>query len=156
MEFNFWPFKKRKFMASCGHETYRVGTVTHKGETRKLKIPIVNGKAQYCHKCIEEMTVICAWCKKPIFIGDFITLYSIESGFMPPFKSVIYSKNPLTMVGCERTHCADTRADYCGIWIPPGKVYKMMSAVEMGMASGSTVISNTSNGKIDSVILKSG
>lgn len=100
-------------------------------------------KVSYCLDCVEKMKIVCPWCGKPIFIGDYITLYTPKDpNFVIPKGSVIYSKEPLRLVGCQRTSCANTGADYCGFWDIPGKVKKFPSAIERAMETGRPVIMN--------------
>jgi hypothetical protein len=39
------------------------------------------------------------------------------------------------LVGCLRWDCADTGADMCGRWMPPGKVERTPSPMELCLAS---------------------
>ena len=127
-----WFRKKKEFItADCGHETKEEDKVSAFGEDILTKLPIENGKTSYCHKCIEKMVRQCAWCKRPIFIGDYLTLYTpAKKDFVIPEYAVVYSKDPLQLVGCQRTDCAETGADYCGEWLPPGEVRRFTSTLE--------------------------
>lgn len=120
----------------CGHETKLKGKVSAFGENVVTKIkPDKNGNAKYCHDCLSDMAILCAWCERPIFIGNPITLYSTrKDDFKVPNHASIYKEDPITLVGCGRTDCADTGADYAGTWIPPGKVKRTPSMIEQSMA----------------------
>jgi hypothetical protein len=49
------------------------------------------------------MTITCPWCGKPILIGDYVTLYTpSDPNFKIPEGAVVYSENPLQLVGCQR------------------------------------------------------
>lgn len=158
MKFNFfkWFSKNEKmYLANCGHECIKKDKVSAFGVTIITEVPLVNGKIEYCHKCLEKMAIRCAWCEKPIFVGDFITLYNVNSNYQIPKFSVIYNKEPLQLVGCQRSNCADTGADYCGRWMPPGNVERQQSAIEMSFSNpGDIIIGNNDNGKINLEVIK--
>jgi len=121
----------KKLVAKCGHETKLKDKVTAFNQTIKTKIrPNEDGSVDYCHTCLGKMAIACAWCEKPIFIGDVVTLYSSDNNeeFNIPESAIIYDKECMSFVGCGRTTCADTGADYAGFWIPDenekGKVHR--------------------------------
>ena len=126
---------EKKVVAKCGHETKLKDEVVAFGETTITMIKShEDGTVDYCHKCLEKMAIQCAWCGKPIFIGDLITLYSPAGKFEVPNYAVKYNENPLQFVGCPRSNCADTGADYFGRWLPPGKVSRFSSLIEKSFA----------------------
>ncbi len=149
-------------IAGCGHKFLPKDEITALGRTITTGVPLdENGSTPYCHCCLAEMVVPCAWCHEPIFIGNPITLYIItekklknEYGFsdqeMEQYKkdgelpdgSIIYkaSNGWLTLVGCGYTDCADTGADYSGTWMPPGKVERFASMIELGMQSNANAV----------------
>lgn len=101
------------------------------------------------------MAIRCAWCGKPIFVGDFITLYSPSEEFEIPDWAVIYHQEPLQLIGCQRTDCADSGSDYCGCWIPPGKVQRQKSGIEMAIENhGNAILGSNENGKIKLEVIK--
>lgn len=129
-----------KKIAKCGHETKIKGKVTAFGHTTTTKMPVnEDGSLDYCLDCIGKMTIRCAWCKEPIFIGDIITLYSPmkKDEFVLPEDAVIYNEERMTVVGCGRITCADTGADYAGSWLPgengKGKVHRRPTMIEQSM-----------------------
>ena len=116
------------------------GKVTAYGESITTVIrPNQDGTVDYCHKCLEKMAIRCAWCTKPIFRGDTITLYiPIEDSTYKLLESaVMYDKERMQVVGCGRTTCAESGADYCGTWVPGencvGQVQRYNSAIEQSM-----------------------
>ncbi len=130
---------RRKIVAGCGHETLKKDIITAFGESCEIKIPIINGKTDYCHRCIEKMTIKCAWCGKPIFIGMPVTLYVVKKDFVLPDGAVWFNENQRQPVGCRR--CAEMGpADWMGYWIPPGKVKRMLSPNELVVQSNSVVL----------------
>lgn len=132
---------KKKIIANCGHETKEKDAVTAFGESTITKIPIKDGKTEYCHRCLEKMAIKCAWCGGVIFIGAPITLYSpAKEDFKIPEHAVVYSKDPLKLVGCLRWKCADSGVDRVGFWLPPGTVMRVPSPLEVAMQSGGTVV----------------
>lgn len=105
--------------AICGHGTRREGEVSAYGKTRKIKMPLNDdGKADYCLDCIGKMTIKCAWCERPIFIGDQVTLKRPATSFEMPEGAVIHSQNPPILVGCLRLDCTESEADRAGFWLP--------------------------------------
>ncbi len=143
---NLFSSKETIYQANCGHTCKKKGEVTSFGETITTEIPITNGNTGYCHKCLEKMAIRCTWCGKPIFIGDQITLYSPkDQGFVPPSWAVIHKTGSslIQFIGCQRSDCADSGADYCGRWIPPGKVVRYPSLIEIAITNpNSAVIKN--------------
>ena len=128
----------------CGHKTKLNKIVERDEEKVKLIVKYRPLKPiPYCLDCVEKMTITCPWCGKPIFVGDYVTLYTpTNSNFKIPEGAVVYSENPLRLVGCQRSTCAETGADYCGIWDVPGVVKRFPSAIERVMMTGEPVIMN--------------
>ncbi|NTW88760.1 MAG: hypothetical protein HGB26_06475, partial [Desulfobulbaceae bacterium] len=110
------------------------------GGSCKTRLPFENNHTPYCHACIKKMAIRCAWCGKPIFIGDPVTLYSPSKGFEIPEYAVRYSEDPLRLVGCLRWDCADSGIDRSGFWMPPGEVMRVMSPIEQVLATGTAAI----------------
>jgi hypothetical protein len=136
----FFNIFKKKIIANCGHEAKEKDTVTAFGENTETIIPIINGKTDYCHRCLEKMAIRCAWCGGVIFIGDPITLYTpSDENFKIPEYAVVHKENPLQLVGCLGRNCAETGADRAGFWYPPGSVKCVASPLEMAMQSGKAV-----------------
>ena len=143
-----------KVTAKCGHKTRLKDTVSAFGEKIKTQIKPKKGCGiDYCHKCLEKMAIQCAWCGKPIFIGDPVTLYSpkdSDKSKIPSYATLfnVFNYESLQLVGCGRSTCADTGADYAGIWIPGengiGKVYRRPIMFAMSLAS----MNNGGNGVI--------
>lgn len=136
----FFAIFRRKLMADCGHKTLRTDRVTAFGTSCKTKIPINNGRTDYCHRCLEKMAIRCAWCGEVIFIGDPVTLYSPrDAECQMPEYAVLYNKDHNSYVGCLRWNCAETGADRAGFWYPPGRVVRTPSPLEVAMQSGEAV-----------------
>ncbi len=104
----------------CGHRTRRKGRVSAFCRTIKLKMPLnYEGGVDYCLKCIGEMTIRCALCREPIFIGSPVSLkIPVDQDFKVPEHSVIYRHKPLTVITCLGVDCADGAIDMCGRWLP--------------------------------------
>lgn len=128
----------------CGHKTKKNGKVTAFGEAITTNI---NGDSvEYCHECLGRMAIRCAWCGKPIFIGDPVTLYIANSSEMPDYAVFYDDENreahnkpdSVEVVGCLRFSCADTGADKAGYWVPgdnnKGKVHLARSAYEIALS----------------------
>lgn len=130
--------RPKEIQCECGHTSKLKKEVNVNGEKTTLRINYKPGKkVPYCLDCVEKMHITCPWCGRPIYVGDYITLYTPKNpNFVIPKGSVVYSENPLQLVGCQRRDCADTGADYCGIWEAPGVVKRFPSAIELCIASG--------------------
>jgi len=127
-------FLRHVFIANkCKHKTKLKGEIHFFNHTSIMKMPLnKNGRPDYCLKCIAEMTIQCAWCKNPITIGSPITLYIPKKDFEIPEHAVRYTENnSKALVGCLGWDCADTGADICGHWMPPGEVERCPSPLEM-------------------------
>lgn len=131
----FMIWKNRKIQATeCGHKTKIKDSVEAFGEKTEIEVPVKNGKTLYCHKCLEKMTIQCAWCGKSIFIGSPITLYSPrDKNEKMSDYAVLYNKENNSFVGCLRRKCADSGFDRMGFWHPPGEVYRVPSPLEMSL-----------------------
>lgn len=119
----------------CGHNTKRRGPVSAFGITINTKMPKnENGSIDYCLDCIAKMSIRCAWCREPIFIGDPVTLYTPRQDFQIPEHAVVHSNDPLQLVGCLGSNCAHTGADRAGFWLPgeddKGCVYLVQTPYE--------------------------
>ena len=91
----------------CGHRTKLTGLVSAFNETVQIKIGNDGCLVKYCLDCIGEMTIQCALCGRPLFIGHPITIYTI------------YNDEPLYFVGCIDLDCAVAGvADRVGFWLP--------------------------------------
>lgn len=98
------------------------------GETCTTVIPFKE-QPEYCHKCLSEMVIRCAWCGDPIFIGDAITLYSpTKKDYEFPSHAVFYDKEKKIVVGCLGWNCDRTGGDRAGFWFPPSKVHRVPTA----------------------------
>ncbi|MBP9763344.1 MAG: hypothetical protein KBD10_01190 [Candidatus Pacebacteria bacterium] len=114
-----------------------------------MKMPLMeNGTPEHCLECIGKMEINCAWCSEPILIGDPITLHKSKDPSKMPGNAVRYDKDPDFFVGCLRWDCADTGGDRCGFWMPPGKVHRVPSPIEVAISSGNIVfVQDLSNPK---------
>jgi hypothetical protein len=139
------PAKTEKLVATkCSHATMLAGDVTAFGQTIQTEMPVENGEVEYCLECLAGMAIQCAWCELPVFIGDPVTLYSPQdSQFEVPPHAVVFSRQPLRVVGCLRWDCARTGGDRSGFWLPDGEghgyVYRVASPLEQAMM-GHTVM----------------
>lgn len=131
-----------RITAECGHPARRRDRVSAFGENRSLTIMPPFGKApEYCHACLEKMAVCCAWCGQSIFIGDPVTLYSPrDPNYRPKDGSHKHQDNPIQYAGCLRMNCAQSGSDRSGFWVPPGRVHRVPSPLEIAFATGKPVI----------------
>lgn len=131
---------KKKIVAGCGHKTRKKDVLNAFGQTIHCEIPIdKDGLTSHCHQCLEKMTIRCAWCGKPIFIGDPVTLYlPRDKDIKMPDYAVSYKNN--AFVGCLGWDCAGSGVDRAGFWYPPGQVHRVLSPLEQCLQSGEMVI----------------
>jgi len=136
--------RPREIMCGCGHHSKLKKKFKIGGEKVTFRINYKPDKEfQYCLDCVSKMSITCPWCGRPILVGDYVTLYTpTDPNFKIPEGAVVYSENPLQLVGCQRRDCADSGADYCGTWDVPGKVERFSSALERAMMTGEPVIMN--------------
>lgn len=141
-------FSKRVTPA-CGHVSALVETREIFGEFyTDLKLPGgKDGTAKYCFDCLARMAIRCPWCDRPIVVGYDVTLYGPEQDqekYLSMPHVVVYSKDPLQLVGCPRMDCADTGMDYAGIWIPnaqgKGHVHRYRSGIEELIETGAPIV----------------
>jgi hypothetical protein len=136
--------KSRKIIASkCGHETRLKGEVTAFGQTITTEMGF-GGKPEYCLECLGSMAIKCAWCEKPIFIGDPVTAkLPLDPEFKLPEGAVAISDHPLQVIGCLGSDCTDTIAERAGFWVPgedgKGHLERTRSIFEQAM-HGSAVV----------------
>lgn len=116
-----------QIMANCGHATHAEGEVTAFGKSCIIEIPIIDGKTEYCHRCLENMTIRCAWCSSAIFIGSLVTTLRPpgDKGHNIPDYAVPHCAEHNSYVGCTRWDCAETISDIEGVWHPPGRVQRV-------------------------------
>jgi len=135
-----WPLQK-KAIAKCGHFTKRKDKIFAFDEECEIEI-LGKDQPEFCHRCLEKMTIRCAWCGKPIFIGDIITLYSpSKKNKQMPEYALVHDVKTNSFVGCGRTSCADSGCDYCGYWGTKG-VIRFPSIAERVMSSGQVLVGN--------------
>lgn len=144
-----WP---ETFTASkCGHKTRLAGKVKAFEQEIHIKMPKnKEGAVDWCLDCVGNMTIQCAWCENPIFIGEPVTLYSPCDEFEVPEHAVVYNEDPLQLVGCLGWDCASTGGDRAGFWVPgkdgKGRVYRVLTPFEATIASGglsAVIVSDT-------------
>lgn len=133
-------------MADCGHKTRRRGNITAYGQSCTVKKMPRNesGRFDFCLDCLAGMAIQCAWCGQAIFIGDPVTLYTPVEEFEVPDHAVVYSKDPLRLVGCLGWHCAITGGDRAGFLYPDietgeGYVHRVPSPLELMLSSGKAI-----------------
>lgn len=106
-----------------------------------MKMPLSdNERPDYCLECIGKMTIQCAWCDGPIYIGSPITLYTPKEGFVIPEHAIRHNENSREkLVGCMRRGCGEMVA-MCGYWMPPGEVARVPSPIELCLTTGKAVL----------------
>jgi hypothetical protein len=142
-------FPREYTATKCGHLTKRDGPVSAFRDSITMQMPKnESGSVDYCLDCVGTMTARCTWCARAIFIGSPVTLYPPRPGYVIPEHAVVYSKDPLLLVGCLSWSCADSGADRAGFWVPgedgKGRVKRVPTAYEMipGAAEPSAVVVN--------------
>ncbi len=122
--FMSYPFRTTYIASVCGHKTKQMGPVTIGKAVIIMNIEDIGHKGPgYCLECLGQMSIRCVWCGESILVGEPITLYRQRVGVPIPTHAVSYIKNGRTVfVGCLDWNCADSGADICGYWMPPGVV----------------------------------
>ncbi len=146
----------RDYLCECGHTTKWKAALTIDGHEGVFSA--LSKKPQWCPECYAKAAIKCAWCQGTILPGEPITLYSslppndffVSSGgigkareqrekgnFVIPDHAVVYRQEPyVQLVGCLRRGCCDTGGDRAGFWVMPGKVKRVMTAIEQMIAQG--------------------
>ena len=142
--FSWLKLKPTEVVCGCGHTSKMEKKVYIGNKKETLKILYKPSSIPpFCLDCIEKMVIVCPWCERPIFIGDYVTLYTpTDPNYKIPEGAVVYSENPLQLVGCQRSDCAEAAADYRGIWEAPGKVKRILSSIERILVTGEPVVKN--------------
>lgn len=126
-------FFRKKVKCNCGHTSPRRKIIFILSEEYSLSFK-GKGNPELCPDCWARMAIKCAWCGKPIMPFDPITLYSPKNpdDFEIPKHAVVYSENPLRLVGCLRWEgcCLFSHLNRAGFWVPPGKVERALSPIE--------------------------
>jgi hypothetical protein len=105
----------------CGHKTRPFGQITAFGYGFWAEIPVFKGKTTFCHECIGKMTIRCAWCGKPIFVGHLVTLSIPPAGARMPEHTQYYLLDKgHACIGCA--NCARQEDVRAGFWTQPGRV----------------------------------
>ncbi len=135
--------------AICGHTTKREGAVTARGRTQIVKLPSNKfDGVDYCLDCVGAMTITCAWCQQPIFIGDFVILLRIDEALRMPHEgaTVYQDGESKRFVGCSSQLCLPEEGGKIArelmiaqgaIWLSPGYAHKIMPvSLEQMLKSG--------------------
>lgn len=141
----------------CGHSTHIQGRMSHFGETTIMEMPFsTGGRPDYCLDCIGKMSIKCAWCGSIICIGSPITLYVLRESEIPAPHAVPYAEHPRSFIGCLGWDCANSGADRQGFWMPPGKVERCASPLELAMDPGVSmvIVSDLSDGGKSPLVLR--
>lgn len=105
--------------AQCGHLSRAVDLLRAYGETRVIMLA-QGVPPKFCHACLRAMTIRCAICGEPIFIGDPIALYYVAyPDDEEEWAAWHEDDGKLYMVGCLRMGCA-TGVSWAGAWTPKG------------------------------------
>ena len=140
------PFRQTLTATVCGHETKQKGPIIAFGKISLMSMPVdKNGHTEYCLSCIGKMSIRCAWCGESIRIGNAVTLYMpTNESFIPPEYAVRYKGDERCFVGCLRWNCADSGADMCGHWMPPGEVERCLSPIELALGGNMVIVPDLS------------
>lgn len=134
-------FCKTYTASICKHKTKQRGVVKFGRDVVTMSMPYgEDNQPEYCLACIAKMTIRCAWCGLPIYVGDPIILGIPMDEFKVPDYAVRYTENESeALIGCLRWRCGDA-VNMCGRWMPPGKVERFPSPIEMALNNNATVL----------------
>lgn len=128
----------------CGHQSALCGTIFAHNESTGIRMPFNNeGTTDWCLDCIAKMTIQCASCGNPIWIGSPIALIVLDDSDKIPFHAVLHEGG---FVNCLRGDCADP-CMRSGFWLPQndghGHVFRVPSPLELCLGGqGSVVVSD--------------
>lgn len=118
-------FAPRYIATRCGHKTKLIGKVESSfggsgSGSEVIGMPVkADGTVDYCLDCLAKMTIRCAWCGKPIFIGSTVTSYLPKDGVTMPDYAVARDGSPAKgYIGCCRCWCVEDLDDLIGRWLP--------------------------------------
>ena len=102
-----WVWQRRIVKALCGHRTLRSGILQACGEERYVSL-MESKPPEFCDACIEERTVLCFNCKRPIFAtGEEVMLHPVNLEEISREAYGIYEEGGWSYaVVCMRTSCA--------------------------------------------------
>lgn len=108
-----------RYTAMCGHKTKDPARLSFAGwKSGLVSLPRQQEKIYYCSSCLERMTVLCAWCCRPIFVGEAVTAYQPLENFEPPLLAQVYEKDSTRLIGCSRPDCLSSPTDIIGRLVP--------------------------------------
>lgn len=129
MQWHWWKnlrskWSKTYISARSGKPTKRSGYITAHGETGFIEMELnAHGTVDWTLGEIAEMTILCAKCSKPIFIGESVVLRTpMNPEFQIPSHAVVHQKQPLELVCCARWECCDSGAEINALWQPDPNV----------------------------------
>ncbi|MBI5765687.1 hypothetical protein HZA71_00475 [Candidatus Falkowbacteria bacterium] len=83
---------------------------------------------EYCPACLAKMVIQCIWCKKPIFPGNPISVFTAVGKHKIPDQAYILTGKPLQAISCADPGCLKKfNGEINGIWVAPGKVGEIFS-----------------------------
>ena len=120
---------KLVYATKCGHRTKFSGNLVAFERSKVSVLPIrQDGTTAHCHRCQAEMTIRCAICGKPIFVGDRIMRYYPDKNKILPKHARRHSEEPGTYIACSRQTCFDPYSYRMERWVSPGKIYQASTA----------------------------
>lgn len=140
-EFFMRMFRVRVLARRCGHQSPLNGTVSAYGEFTEMRMPFNNqGTIDWCLDCIGKMTIKCASCGKPIWIGSPIALIVLDDQDEIPPYAVPHEGG---FVVCLRIDCGEP-CMRSGFWLPSvnghGYVFRVPSPIELCLGGQSSVV----------------
>lgn len=97
----------QRLLARCGHSTKLFGQITAYETDGGIFAPVDHlGRVTLCLSCVSKMSIRCAWCTRPIVVGDSVSLLAPHEEFVLEDYMVVYQDDPLLLVGCMRPECA--------------------------------------------------
>jgi hypothetical protein len=110
---------QKKVMAKCGHMTRMKGRLRSGKESISIELKLSDGRPAHCLDCLNKMSILCARCGRPIFVGDPISVL-LPRGWTPHEQAVACPDYP-GLITCVRSDCTPI---YCvmGAWWPEGRI----------------------------------
>lgn len=123
----WWWWSSRKIPATkCGHMTLVSGSVTIFGKRVAFRLPVKDGKTDYCLDCVGRMTVYCHQCLRPVIVGDELA-WTKETADVPAVDGGVYNRY---------TCCRKCGSERAGVWVLPGRTQFLPLLKDWLMAEG--------------------
>lgn len=112
-------FSRRKHTSLSGRSTKLCGYLRAFGQQKFIVLGLEeDGQPRYALDELEGMSIRCAFCTRPIFVEDQVTVFTrSEYGTLHPYDAVQQWISPEEWIGCSREECGN-KGKIEGYWGP--------------------------------------